>query len=1159
VAQARQDVTIPGVPGYARNLAPHLASCFAGAAVDNVFRVAAVAALTAAAAAGSSDPGTAERNATHLSSLAMLAFTIPFVAFAPLAGALGDRLPKHLIMRWVRFADLPVLLLGGLGLYTGHTWLLLAALALLGTTSAFFGPIKLSCIPELAGTDRLPSANAWVQGVTIVAIVIGMGLASVADPKTLAALGISMQPAVVVSIVGCCVAALGLVGAFLVPRLPAQDPHAAVRPFAFVSQGKVLFERPGLAVPAFSLAGFWGLAAAVGVLIAPIAKFAWGLDALGPSLLGLCLMVGIIIGASLAPAMMVSAFPAGLPLIGAMLAGGSLVAAGWLASGVITAPQIWAIGEPLPGSLIAFGGLLALAGVGSGLWDVPMNVLLQERSEPSSRNRVMAAMGITTAVGMVAASGLCNVLTEVAGLTSAQLVLLLGGIAVGLAAGGMWLYRGQIICWCAALAIRLLFKVEVQGLEHVPKTGGCVVISNHTSLADGVILAAILPRRTKFMVYKGFCDMPVLGGILHAWGVIPVDAKMGARALIAAVQTATNEAKNGGSIGIFPEGKLTRSGVLDGFKGGIERIARTSGAAIAPCAMQGLWRTPYSYAERKNWWPLLRIPVRVRFGPALPPETPASELRQAVAALECDLAIEHAARDRRTLGSVALGRCRWKAHEPAVVDAGGTLPRWQLAALATALRPRLQLAKDERAVGVLLPPGRGGSIVNLCLALAGRTAVNLNHTAGPVQLKRMCEMAGIRTIISAAPYLKRIGDPGLPHRMLLIEQMLPAIPKLSVIWHLVLTLLLPPRWRDQGRPNDVACLVFSSGSTGDPKGVQLTHAQILANCDGIRRALDVGAGDVVLTPLPLFHSFGLVPGMWLGLECGFAIAAHPDPTDAKGLGDLAARAKATFAITTATFVRGWLRRIPAEQLQHLRFAAAGAEKCPKELREAFKAKYGADLLEGYGCTELAPLVSVNLQAVTRVGETEIRTRDSTVGRAIPGIHVFATHMETRAALPTGQEGLLVVRTPARMQGYLGRDDLTTKAFLQGGYDTGDVGIVDADGFIRITGRLARFAKIAGEMVPLDTVEAALQSPHAEHCEIAVAAVADPDRGERLIVLVAGENPPGADEIVAGAAGLAALWRPKAKDVHRVDALPRLGTGKRDLSGVKKLAMEKAGA
>jgi len=1145
--------------GGVSRLTPHLASCFAGAAVDNVFRVAAVAALTAAAAAGHADTASGDRAGTHLSSLAMLAFSVPFVALAPLAGSLGDRLPKHLIMRWVRFADLPVLALGGLGLWTGHIWLLLAALSLLGATSAFFGPIKLSCIPELVPPERLATANAWVQGITIVAIVVGMALAGTSDPKLLALLGLDWHPALVVTAVGLAVAALGLVGAWLVPPLPAQDRNAPIRPFAFVSQAKVLFERPGLAVPAFSLAGFWGLAAAVGVLIAPIAKFAWGLDALGQALLGLSLMIGIIVGAGLAPLLLVPLFPAGLPLAGALLAGGSLMGAGWLAMGVLAEPQLWVPGESIPGSLYGFAGLLLLAGIGSGLWDVPMCVLLQVRSAAASRNRVMAAVGIATAVGMVLASVLCNVLAEVARLSSAQLIFLLGGIAVALACGGLWFYRGQVLCWLAAMAIRALFRIEVQGAEHLPERGGCVLASNHLSLADGMILAAVLPRRAKFMVYKAFCDAPLIGPMLHAWGVIPVDARMGARALIGAVQRATEEARQGGVMGIFPEGKITRSGVLDGFKPGIERIARAAEVPIVPCALHGLWRTPWSYAQRRTWWPLLRIPVMVRLGPALLPDTPASELRQAVAGLQCDLAIRRVDREKRTLGATALRRCVWKGHEAAVVDAGGSLPRWQLAALATALRPRLGLAADERAVGVLLPPGRGGAIVNLCLALAGRTAVNLNHTVGQAQLRRMCEMSGVRTLISARPYLKRIGDPGLACRMVMIEEVLKAIPKPVILWELALSLLLPVRWRDQGRPHDVAALVFSSGSTGDPKGVQLTHAQILANNEAVRRALDLGPGDVVLTPLPLFHSMGLVPGMWLGLESGFAIAAHPDPTDAKGLGELAQKTGATFSITTATFVRGWMRRIPAEQLKSLRFAVAGAEKCPKELRDAFKAKYGGDLLEGYGCTELAPTVSTNMQTVVHHGETEVRTRDGTVGRALPGLQVFATHLETRVPLPTGCEGLLVVRSPSRMLGYLGRDDLTAKAFIHGGYDTGDVGIVDGDGYIRITGRLARFAKIAGEMVPLDTVENALQAPFGERCEVAVAAVPDSERGERLIVLVAGENPPPADELVAAAAQLAALWRPKAKDVHRVEALPRLGTGKRDLAGVKRMAAEKAGA
>lgn len=1140
-----------------RRLIPHLSASYGGAALDNLFQFAAGAALTTLAYARLSDPAAADTLARDFVSYALALFMLPTVLLAPLAGDLGDRVPKQVIFRWARVIDVLVCALGTLGIWLVAPWLILSALFLLGCTTAFFSPVKYSSIPDLVDPDRLPAANAWVQAVTIIAIVTGMAFGGLCDPALHAwitgHLGVSIEvhPALVIGGVSAVLCTIGIAGAFTMPDLPARRPGTPLRPFAFFDQARA-FALPGVLVPALSLCGFWALGAATKTLIQPVAFGVWKMGEVVQAGLFLSIACGIAVGAAITPTLMARAFPAGLPVIGGIIAGGALLAAGFTAhlasQDVATVSQLWLL-----------AGMLMLCGIGSGMWEVPLQVFVQERSPPEQRNRVLAAANLTSNVAIIFAALAVGPGASAIGMKSPEVMALVGGISLALALGALWLYRGQVLCWAASLLVRLLFRIEVSGTEHLPKSGGCLVASNHLSLADGVILAAVLPRRTKFMVFKAYCDMPIVGHGLHAWGVIPVDARMGARNLLAAVETATAEAKAGGVVGIFPEGKLSRSGVLDSFKPGIERIAANAGVPIVPCAISGLWRTPWSFAQRKSWWPLLRIPVQVKLAAPLPPETPASELRQAVCSLKSDLAIQRAQLETRTLGSIALARCKWKGHESAVIDAGGTLPRWQLAALATALRPRLQLAKDERCVGVLLPPGRGGSIVNLCLALAGRTSVNLNHTAGPVQLKRMCEMAGVRTIISAAPYLKRIGgDPGLPVRMLMVEDILKAIPKAVVLWQFALTLLMPARWRDQGRPHDVAALVFSSGSTGDPKGVQLTHAQILANNDSIRRALDVGPGDVVLTPLPLFHSFGLVPGMWLGLESGFAIAAHPDPMDAKGLGELAAKAGATFSIGTATFVRGWLRRIEPDKFKNLRFAVAAAEKCPKELRDAFKEKYHADLLEGYGCTELAPAVCFNMQTVVNRGETEVRSRDGTVGRALPGQHVFATDRETRAILPTGQEGLLVVRTPARMLGYLGRDDLTAKAFLHGGYDTGDIGVVDADGYIRITGRLARFAKIGGEMVPLDTVEAAVQAAHADVCEIAVAAVPDPDRGERLVVLVAGENPPPAEAIVAGAAQLAPLWRPKAKDVHRIDAMPRLGTGKRDLAGVKKLAAEKAG-
>jgi acyl-[acyl-carrier-protein]-phospholipid O-acyltransferase/long-chain-fatty-acid--[acyl-carrier-protein] ligase len=359
-------------------------------------------------------------------------------------------------------------------------------------------------------------------------------------------------------------------------------------------------------------------------------------------------------------------------------------------------------------------------------------------------------------------------------------------------------------------------------------------------------------------------------------------------------------------------------------------------------------------------------------------------------------------------------------------------------------------------------------------------------------------------------------------------------------------------------------VIFSSGSTGTPKGVQLTHRQLLANFSAILPHLGLEQErDILLSPLPLFHSFGYAVGTFFPLCTGLGIAAHPDPTDALAIGKLAAMTKASFLVSTATFVRGYLRRISPEQFASLRFAVVGAEKCPQDLRERFRDRYQAELYEGYGATELAPVVSVNHAHHVRDGVHEQGCKEGSVGRPMPGIDVVTMDPDTRELLPPGHEGLLVVRSPARMLGYLNQPERTDDAFVHDGYDTGDMGYVDDDGFVHITGRLARFAKIGGEMVPLEQVQEHL----AEACRqrigesnehvLAVSSAPDPSRGERVVVLHDG-LPLSAEEIAALGADLPPLFRPRSRDVHQVDAIPMLGTGKLDLRGLKDLA-EQAGA
>ena len=536
--------------------------------------------------------------------------------------------------------------------------------------------------------------------------------------------------------------------------------------------------------------------------------------------------------------------------------------------------------------------------------------------------------------------------------------------------------------------------------------------------------------------------------------------------------------------------------------------------------------------------------------------------------LSYEQAVARREADERGLGLAFLQRMHAGPRHTALIDPTGSMSRVRLAAAALALRDLLEAEVAARVIGVLLPPGKGGAVVNLALALAGRTAVNLNHTAGETQVERMCEIAGITTIISARKYLDRIDSPRLPGRVLLAdEDLLPRVSKTktaAMMARLQLTSFEKLRRLDHAHSHDVAAIVFSSGSTGDPKGIQLTHAQILANIEAASLGLNLHEAHTMLSALPLFHSFGLVPGMWLGLTAGVTVAAFPNPRDLQGYGRHAERAQATALISTPTFCRQYLKKISPQNFATLQYAVVGAEKCPSDLRAAFEEKYGAVLLEGYGCTELSPIVSTN--ATSRRDGPDARTPtyretvlEGSVGLPLPGIEVLIVDPQTLAERPRGEEGLIIVRSPARMLGYLKRDDLTDEAFALGGYITGDVGRLDEDGFLFITGRLARFAKLGGEMVPLDTLEDRLQVwlnreyPESE-CEVAVSSVPDQAKGERLILLHTELPCPVGDLIEAALADFPALFRPRPRDAYSVEEIPALGTGKRDLKGVQAMAL-----
>jgi acyl-[acyl-carrier-protein]-phospholipid O-acyltransferase/long-chain-fatty-acid--[acyl-carrier-protein] ligase len=354
-------------------------------------------------------------------------------------------------------------------------------------------------------------------------------------------------------------------------------------------------------------------------------------------------------------------------------------------------------------------------------------------------------------------------------------------------------------------------------------------------------------------------------------------------------------------------------------------------------------------------------------------------------------------------------------------------------------------------------------------------------------------------------------------------------------------------------------VIFSSGSTGVPKGVMLSHFNLISNCDAVLEVFELDQQDRFLGALPFFHSFGFMATLWLPVIARCGVVYHPNPTDAKVIGELVEKYKATFLLGTPTFCGTYARKCTREQFASLRYIVVGAEKLREALRREFQEAFGKELLEGYGCTELSPVVSINTPDVRDGAEYQRGNKVGTVGLPLPGVAARVVDPDTRQVLPPGQEGLLEIRGPNVMQGYLGQPERTAEAMHDGWYITGDIASIDEDGFIQITDRLARFSKIGGEMVPHLKLEQIVSSLTGG-ADCAVTGLPDERKGERLAVLyTAPDVTPEELWRRLSETDLPKLWLPKLGDIHQVESLPVLGTGKLDLRGVRARARELAGA
>ncbi len=527
----------------ARPLTHHLIACFTGAALDNLFRQSALVCMAVAAArVHHGDSAAAEADSNAYSMWAMILFSAPFIILAPATGALGDRIAKQRVVRWVRLADVPICIFGVLGFAYGQPLLLLATLTCLAIASATFAPVKLAIMPELVGAQELGQANGRLAAVTVIAILFGTCLSALTDPaglmQILAGVASKLPHALAAPARWCqqladvvaahpslptamfitlcaAICGTGIVAAFRLPRLaPAirSGADAAWSPMQVVHQVRALFRTEGVAVPSLALGGFWGLGAVAMVGFPPMAFTVYGVAQAGVAAMMMCLVAGVCIGSLAAPRLSTPAFPAGLPIVGALMAGGALFEVGRIAHAVV-AP---ATAHPSWTPLIPW---LVLAGIGSGLWEVPLTVLVQQRSPPERRNLLMGATSAIASISCAVAAGLYGFLTSPHGLvvllprhgaangfSSAEAIALLGLVVVlgAVACAARW--SRQLAAFAMVLAVRQVWRLRVSGQQHLPERGGAVVCCNHLSFADGLVVAASLPRPGRFLVYRAYTE-----------------------------------------------------------------------------------------------------------------------------------------------------------------------------------------------------------------------------------------------------------------------------------------------------------------------------------------------------------------------------------------------------------------------------------------------------------------------------------------------------------------------------------------------------------------------------------------------------------------------------------------------------------------------------
>lgn len=1082
---------------------------------------------------------------TRLSALSGALFMAPYMLLSATAGQIADRFSKPRVIVLAKIAELGLMALAAIGFATSNENILFTVLAGLGVQATVFGPLKYGILPEHLSADELVAGNGLIEATTFSAILVGT--------ITGGALISKQGGGTLVAGAGFAVAIVGLVAALRIPSAPPADPKLRVGPNIFAETWHVVRLAHSIRPIWLSILGlswFWTIGATLLTEYPTLTRDVLNADESVLTLFLTAFAVGVGLGSILCAKLLkgeVSPRHVPFAAFGISIFCWDFAAAAAGAGHLANAEAVLAAIQGR--RMIADLFLVSACG---GIFSVPLYAIIQYRAPADGHARIIAANNVINALFMVAGAAAATLFSW-AGMTPPAALELLALVNFFVAVWIMRLLPQEVLRALFRFYFDTFHGVTVKGIENYRAAGDrIVIVANHLSFADACLIACYLPDSPTFAVHTRMAERWWARPFLAAVDIFKVDVQSAysVKHMVAAV-------KEGRKLMIFPEGRLTKTGALMKVYEGAGLVAEKAGAKVVPISIDGLQFTPLGRMHGKlplRWFPRLSVtimpPADLKPDPALVLDP--HQRREAIGMALQDLLVDTVFRakqtDRTLFAALLDTRARYRGRNAIIEDIAREPITYNRVVLGAAILGR-RLAADSamgERVGVLLPNSNGTIVVFMGLQAFGRVPAMLNFSAGAESILAACAAAQVKTVISSRAFVERAKLEKLIERiagqvrLLWVEDLRASLTfaaKLRGSWDARFARKMPGAKLSADVP---AVVLFTSGSEGTPKGVLLSHRNIVANCAQLSTVIDFTTSDRVFNAMPMFHAFGLTGGTILPLLHGVRTFHYPSPLHYRVVPTLIYDSDATICFGTDTFLNGWAKYAHPYDFYAMRYIFAGAEKVREETKQLFFERFGARILEGYGATETAPVLAMN---------TAMHARAGTVGRFLPGIE---WRLEPVPGVDDG--GRLFVRGPNVMLGYMRSSAPgVIEAPKDGWYDTGDIVTVDVEGYVAIKGRAKRFAKIAGEMVSMTAAETLAASLWPEELH-AVVSVPDMRKGERL-VLVTSRGKAEINELLsfARSRGVPEIMVPR--DFIKVSAMPLLATGKVDYPAVHKLVAE----